>query len=255
MNEWERAVDIFLRDWRSKPEVIGAMVCGSYITGNPSPRSDIDVHIILSDAVDWRERGNRICRGFLIEYFANTPKQIRGYFQEDFNDRRTMSMVQFITGSIVFDTAGVIGQLRREAQEWRERQHTGLTEASLELKKYAIWDTLDNLYDCFEGQRADFHFSYHNSLMRLFKEYCEVLQLEPIPYYQIYSYLSDSMYLAKYLKSRFPDEAFKHMFIQALQEADRNKMMQYYDRLSQHVLTQMGGFDIDGWTLRSPTEV
>jgi hypothetical protein len=102
MQEWKIALEEFLKDWKIRNDVVGALVCGSYITGNPSKRSDIDVHILLSDDVEWRERGNRIINGFLIEYFVNPPKQIRRYFQEDFQDHRTMSMVQFITGMTVY---------------------------------------------------------------------------------------------------------------------------------------------------------
>jgi hypothetical protein len=135
LKKWEVAVTEFLKDWKDKSEVIGAMVCGSYITGSPSNRSDIDIHIILSDDVDWRERGNRVTNDFLIEYFVNPPKQIRGYFREDYHDHSTMSMVQFITGRVLFDTTGVISELKVEAKEWIEKKQDGLNDTLLELKK------------------------------------------------------------------------------------------------------------------------
>jgi hypothetical protein len=254
MQEWEIALNQFLKEWKVRNEVIGAMVCGSYITGSPSKRSDIDVHIILSDDVDWRERGNKISNGYLIEYFANPPKQIRGYFQEDYHDHNTMSMVQFITGKTLFDNNGVIHELKVEAADLINNRQDELDEAEVELKKYTIWDDMDNLKDCFEQQRADFNFTYHNSLFRLVTAYCTFLKLENVPYYQIHSYLSKSAYLHKYLKQSFPDEQFKQIFISAIQEVDRNNMMERYEQLSQHVLDQMGGFDIDGWKLRSPID-
>jgi hypothetical protein len=254
MQEWEIALTEFLKDWKVRNEVVGAMVFGSYITGSPSKRSDIDVHIILSDDVDWRERGNKISNGYLIEYFANPPKQIRGYFQEDLHDHNTMSMVQFITGKTLFDNNGVIHELKVEAADLINNRQDGLDEAEVELKKYAIWDDMDNLKDCFEQQRADFNFTYHNSLFRLVTAYCTFLKLENVPYYQIHSYLSKSAYLDKYLKQSFPDEQFKQTFLNAIQEVDRNKMMERYEQLSQHVLNQMGGFEIDGWKLRSPID-
>ncbi|MGE8035840.1 nucleotidyltransferase domain-containing protein [Lysinibacillus sp. NPDC093692] len=55
MEEWRIALEEFLKDWKNRNDVVGALVCGSYVTGNPTNRSDIDVHIILSDDVDWRE--------------------------------------------------------------------------------------------------------------------------------------------------------------------------------------------------------
>ena len=40
MEEWKIALEEFLKDWMSRNDVVGALVCGSYITGHPSKRSD-----------------------------------------------------------------------------------------------------------------------------------------------------------------------------------------------------------------------
>ncbi|AZK47513.1 hypothetical protein [Paenibacillus lentus] len=106
--------------------LIGILVCGSYITGSPSKRSDIDVHIILSDNCDWRERGNLYVNGYLIEYFINPPKQIRSYFKEDFKDRSTMSMVQFLSGIIFLDKEGIVHELVEEARSWKDKEYDKL---------------------------------------------------------------------------------------------------------------------------------
>ncbi len=60
------------------------MLSGSRVTSFASKYSDIDVYIILSDDVEWRERGNKMIDGCLIEYFANPIKQIKSYFKEEF---------------------------------------------------------------------------------------------------------------------------------------------------------------------------
>ena len=57
----------------------------------------------------------------------------------------------------------------------------------------------------------DFSFTYHNSLANLFLVYCQYLNLEMIPFYQIYAYLEDPIYLQKYSKSAFPDEDFREI--------------------------------------------
>ena len=49
---WEEKLSKFLDDFAYKDDVVGVLVCGSYITGNPSNHSDLDVHIILRDDVD-----------------------------------------------------------------------------------------------------------------------------------------------------------------------------------------------------------
>lgn len=66
MEKWKKAMNTFIEGWRSNQDVVAAMVCGSYVTGKASRRSDIDIHIVLNDEVEWRERGNQYVDGFLF---------------------------------------------------------------------------------------------------------------------------------------------------------------------------------------------
>lgn len=254
MKNWREALEILLHQWRDNPLVTGALVCGSYITGNPSKHSDIDVHMLLSDDLDWRERGNKMVDGYLVEYFINPPLQIRKYFAEDFRDHRTISMVQFLTGQVLWDKAGIIGNLKREAQEWMNKPYEAQSETVMELRKYAIWDMWDNLKDCAEQSRGDLLFVYLNSLQLLFYYYCEFLRLETIPYYQILAYLSDPNYIDKYLKKPFPDMEFANLFIKAMQLKEATKMMPTFNCLTEYILQKMGDFQIDGWKVTSAAE-
>lgn len=254
MKKWEKAIDIFLESWRSRDDVIGAVVCGSYVTGKPSPHSDIDVHIILCDDVNWRERRNIIVEGYLIEYFANPPKQIEKYFEEDYKSLRPHSMVQFLTGKIIFDKYNKVNELKDKAKIWFDKKYKELSDTSVELMKYHIWDTLDNLSDCYEQDRIDFNFVYYNSLKILFEEYSKYLRVEIIPFYQISRYISDTYFKEKYLTNDFPDKYFVKKFLYALNDNEKGKHMKLFDELSNYILDKMGGFNIDGWKIKSPVE-
>jgi predicted nucleotidyltransferase len=255
VGNWRESLDIFLQGWKGNMDITGAMVCGSFITGNPSKHSDIDVHLILSDDLDWRERGNKVVDGYLIEYFINPPKQIRCYFLQNYRDRKPMSIVQFLTGEILFDKTGDIDFLKNEARKWFNKAYEAQSNSTIELKKYLIWDMWDNLQDCVEKGRVDIPFVYMNSLQLLFSHYCEFLRLENIPYYQIVAYLTDESYLVKYLKKPFPDLEFIGLYLSAIQENDTLKMMVRYTALTELVLQKMGGFNIDGWKMRSDLDL
>ena len=252
MEAWENAVRKFLVRWMDRDEVMGALVCGSYVTGEPTDRSDIDLHIILADSAKWRERGNKYVDGFLIEYFANPPRQIRSYFAGDFAYRRTASLVQFITGKIIFDSQGIVVQLKDEAAAWKGKKYPAPDTHMAELTKYHLWDTYDNLLDCYENQRLDFDFLYNHSLFQLFEGYCALLNIEKIPFDQISRYLSDPGYLRKYLKAPFPDGDFSRMFLEALKVKGCDDRMRLYKSLFTHALKKSGEFEIDGWRLRTP---
>ena len=62
MENWEIALNKFVDEWKSKPEVTGMIVCGSYITWNPTSHSDIDIQIILKE-------GHSDEKNYLYNYF------------------------------------------------------------------------------------------------------------------------------------------------------------------------------------------
>lgn len=255
MSTWTAALDDFLEQWKHREEVIGVLVCGSYITGNPSNRSDIDVHIITTDECSWRERGNQYSHGFLIEYFVNPPKQIRSYFIDDYDQRSTMSMVQFLTGKILEDKLGIVSELIKEAANWKEKHYAKCDPSLIELKKYHLWDTMDNLLDCYEAGRSDFNMVYYSALHSLYREYCAILAIEEVPYYQLTRYFSDPSYLTKYLKQPFPDPFFSSLYLRAMEMVNKEDMIRTFKELLDHIFEASGGFNIDGWSLRSKLDL
>ncbi|PIN75430.1 hypothetical protein COV18_03370 [Candidatus Woesearchaeota archaeon CG10_big_fil_rev_8_21_14_0_10_37_12] len=52
---------------------------------------------------------------------------------------------------------------------------------------------------------------------------------------------------------KFPDQKFVNMFINTI-ELNEKKMIDSYKWLTWHVLGKMGGFNIDGWKLRTPAQ-
>ena len=46
---WEEKLNKFLENFEYKDDIVGILVCGSYITGHPSSHSDLDIHIILNE--------------------------------------------------------------------------------------------------------------------------------------------------------------------------------------------------------------
>ena len=254
MKKWEIALQRFLKKWKNKKEVIGAIVCGSYITGNPSKHSDIDIHILLDSKTSWRERGNEIIDGILIEYFANPIKKHYEYLEEDYKQRRRVNAHMFCTGKVLFDKTGELNQLIKDSKKYLVKKYPKQNKVSVELEKYHIWDMLDNLEEIFEGNGKDFFFIFYNYLNDLFEIYAKFLQFDSLPVHKLRRFLVDEKNKKKYLVSNFPDEEFVKMFVKAINLKDKPKMMKAYQKLTNHVLSKMSGFNIDGWKIRSPAQ-
>lgn len=254
MQQWEQALNRFIEPWKNDERVLAALVCGSYALGVPREHSDIDVHIILSDLEEWRERGTVIVDGFLIEYFINPVKQIKRYFESDYDDMRPHAMVQFINNRVLFDKTGITTQLRNEAEEYMSLGTPPMTGQTLQLTKYAIWDIHDNVSDAFVRGARDFAFVYYNGLRLLFDQYNRFLQSPGVPFYQIYDYLTDELYQKKYLAEEMPDQAFAYLYEAAIIESERTQQMKLFSDLVEFTLQRMGGFELDGWSFKNPVE-
>jgi len=118
LKKWEIALQKFLKKWENRKDVIGIIVCGSYITGNPSKHSDIDIHIILDSKTLWRERGNEIINGVLIEYFANPANKHFQYAEEDYKSRRRVNAHMFCTGKVLFDKTGELHKIIQDSKKY-----------------------------------------------------------------------------------------------------------------------------------------
>ncbi|HLD85807.1 MAG TPA: nucleotidyltransferase domain-containing protein [archaeon] len=117
MEAWEKAVHKFLTPWKAKKYVIGALVTGSFVPGNATKHSDVDLHIILDCKVKWRERGNKMVDGFLIEYFANPPQQLKKCMEEGYRDGKRVDARMYLLGKIIFDRTGEVKKLQENAKK------------------------------------------------------------------------------------------------------------------------------------------
>lgn len=254
MEKWEIAVEKFLKKWQNKKEVVGAVVCGSYITGNPSKHSDIDIHILLDKQIIWRERGNEYIDGFLIEYFANPLSQNLKYFEDDYSSRRKMNLHMFKTGRIIFDKNGDVKKLIETAKKWDKKEYKKLPQVSKEISKYFLWDMNDNLEEVFEANGEEFYLVYYVQLEKLFDSYAAYLCYDNIAVYKIKRFLTNNKDKIKYYVKEFPDLVFLKLYVNAITLNDKNKMMKEYQKLTKYVLDKMDGFNIDGWKIRSSVE-
>lgn len=251
MEKWEIALQKFLKTWKNKKEVIGIIVCGSYITGNPSNHSDIDLHILLDSKTSWRQRGNKIIDGILIEYFINPIHLHNYYFQDDYKKRKKASAHMFVTGKIILDKTGELGKLVQDAKKHIKKKYSKNTKFHTEYAKYNLWDMCDNLEEVYEANTKDFHFVYYNNLNTLFDTYAKYLQYDSIAVHKLITLLINEKSRKKYHVRNFPDKDFVEMYIDALNINKNSKMIQKFQKLTKHVFTKMGGFNIDGWNIKS----
>jgi predicted nucleotidyltransferase len=252
--KWEVALDKFLTEWKNNKEVSGIIVWGSYITGNPTKHSDIDIQIILKRGCSWRERGNKIVDGILMEYFANPPERIPKYFEEDYLDRDMVAAHMIFTGKIYLDKYGDAKKLKSLAKRYIYKKFKKDSLSKIELNKYHLWDMIDNLEEVYLRNKIDFDYVYYNMLKEVFNIYCGFLGYPSVRDNKTYRFLTDKEDRIKYNIPDFPDRAFVSKFLNALKTSHKNNMLKNFKQLVKHVQLKMGGFRVDGWKFRSSSK-
>ncbi len=145
--KYAKAIDEFVKSIKKDNEIIGILVCGSFFTNNLDKNSDIDVHLLLSEDCNYRERGNTWVNGVEIEYFKNPPRQIRSYFKKEKSPHTADMLVNSI---IKHKSSKVVDDLIEEAKLVLENTSKSLRNFEKELYKYHIDDLRKDLEDCLD---------------------------------------------------------------------------------------------------------
>lgn len=171
MKEWELAVEKFLDDYKNEDYFVGAILTGSYATGNNDENSDIDVYIVTTDDTKWRERGNKRVDGFLIEYFINPRKKILSYFDEELHNYHLSTTMIFVNSKVLYDQNGTVEELIKIAKNNIEMMNLAdVDEFKFKMNCYSIWDGFDEL-EAKYNRHDDIDLSYYIFLQRVLETY------------------------------------------------------------------------------------
>jgi hypothetical protein len=147
---YHAAAERFIAQQQADEDIIGIILTGSLVRGSLDKHSDIDIMMILRPECDFRERGNTWIDGIEIEYFKNSPQQIRRYLQMERNSPHTAHMLTH--GRVVYQSSPVIDELITEAKSIWNTPPPPLRPPQIEIAKYSFDDRLKDLQDCYEKQ-------------------------------------------------------------------------------------------------------
>ncbi len=250
MKSIEDSLKSFLEPWQKKDGYLGAILTGSYATGTQTEFSDVDVQLVYSDTIPWRERGNKSIGGYLFEYFANPIPQYKKYMEKEFLSGKRTTARMFVTGKIIEDPTGKVAKLKKEAEKVFKKKFHSMSKIDIEITKYSIWDAVDGLKDLEMKKTPDFSVQYGITLGKILDYYTKFLKVEGPTSSKMFRFLNEKAFRDKYQMPQIPDSKFVSLFLKAL----TNQRVKEIEKLAEHVQGQMGGFNIDGWKLKTLTE-
>lgn len=251
IDKWKLALKEFLKEYEEDDDVIGALLCGSYASGNQNDNSDIDVHLILKDSVTYRKRGNTESNSYLIEYFMSPVWKLKEEIKEELVSGKLGTAIMFAYGKIIYDVEGKIKELQDFALEYIDKKLPTISQDKLDMNNYYIWDCMDELKVSLEEDRNDFELVYYNLLGEIYNIYAEYLSIPKLPLSKVYRVLIDEKYRKKCHAFKLPEKEFIKLYIKCYDNSSRNIMYNNMIKLVDYYYEKQGGFNIRTFELIS----
>ena len=239
---WEKALETFLADYKNREDVIGAILCGSYATGNYTENSDIDIHIFTTETGQ-KERGVKLIDGILIEYFINPLSQSYKYLEDDFKSAKLCDANMYSYGKILFDKTGAIAELKNRSLEYYGKPFDAPSESRILLNNYACWDLMDEINSKI-ARGKNYDFIYFLLVKELISNYFYKNSIAAIPFTKIERIFKDEEFRNKYHLKNTPSDEFMSMVLDAIDNKSYTSLKKLYDYV-------LGDFKITDFSLKT----
>jgi len=250
MERWELVVEKFLEQYKNEEYFLGAILTGSYATGNNDVNSDIDVFIVTKDSTTWRERGNKLIDGYMIEYFINPVRQVLKEFDEGFKNNGIATTLIFAGSKILYDRDGTIEKLINRAKEDLNKVLAPISEFKWKMNCYTIWHSFYELNSKYT-KNEDIDFTYNIFLNDIIQSYFLNTEIPLLPVHKIERILTNEDYRKKYNVKKLPDDTFIDKLLKCFNEKDYNKKFICARELYDYYMEQNSKFDINNFSFRS----
>ena len=249
MEKYEQVLEKFLLAYKNHPYFEGAVLCGSYASGNQTSASDIDVHIVMSDACELRERGNVFVDGMLVEYFINPIFKIKETLEREFQEYGSATANMFGYGKILYDKTGKVAEVQQLAWSYFEKDFVPLSFYQLKNDLYHVWDDMDEFLSA-SDEGLSTVILYGQLLSNLVNLYMKHQGIGLQSMSKLEKLLSDEEFARRYHLKKQPEEDFKALALACLRAhaGDKVKCIQ---NLYHFVIHKCGGFDIGQFKLIS----
>lgn len=251
VEKWKLALKEFLKKYEEDDDVVGAILCGSYVTGNQNEYSDIDVQLVLKDTCDYSVHGVTESNSYLIEYFINPAYKIKEYMELNYKKNRQMTQNTFAYGKIIYDLDGSVKQLQDLALKYIDKPFKNIASSKLDSNNYHLWDLLDELKVSLKEERLDFNKIYYMLLNEVYDIYAEYLGIQKLPKTKIYKILTDEEYRKKYHVFKLPEDEFINLYLKCYNLDKPDRMYKNIEELINYYYKKQGGFNIRTFELKT----
>ena len=242
MQKWEIALNKFLERYIHEPWFEGALLCGSYASGNQNKFSDIDIVIVGKNNMGFQEKSNCYVDGFLMEYTINPVYKIQEYMQSGIEKHSLIDQNMFAYGVILHDKHGVMKKLRQQSVRDLKKKIKPFSKYSNDFMKYGLWCRYDDMLSLKQdGYPIDL--LYWTLVDKLIDAYYDFNCLPHVSHAKIQKILTDKDFAKRYHADILPDKKFTKLLLDCFNAKAKDKMPTI-TKLYNFVMKSGGGFDI-----------
>jgi len=252
-NDYTDTIAAFIKKSLGKEKVLAVLVTGSFAKGINDKDSDLDLQIITSNGSKYRKRGNVVMDGVLIEYCINPYSQVKKYLEIDSKHNNPMMCIALLEGKIIFEKYKSASRLKECATASLKKGYSLINKDHMSFNKYVLADTLNKMNSLYKKKRDDFSFLYYINLKLIYETYALFLQQALLKEPMLENYFEGNTRFSHIIKD-FTDKKFAKMFLSAMVSKKSQDQIIKYRELTQYVLNEMGGFTLNGWSLKIPVD-
>ena len=251
MKEWEAALNKFLESYIYEDYFLGAILTGSYATGNNDINSDIDVFIVTKDSTAWRERGNKLVDGYLIEYFINPIRKVIKEFDEGFDDYHIATTLIFAGSKILYDKDGTIEKLvNRAKKDLATKELNPILESKWKMNCYNVWHSFYELNSKYT-KKKDIDFTYSLFLNDVVNAHLLNNKIPLFPVHKIERIFTDEEFRKRYNVKKLQEKEFVDKVLMCFNEKDYDKKFICAENLYNYYMEHNPKFNINNFSLVS----
>lgn len=216
------------------PGCHGALLAGSVVRKQATETSDLD--LVIFDDVSFSFRKSVVDFDWPIEVFVHGMQTYKTFFESDCKRARP-SLPRMVAEGIIIKDTGVIQAIQAEAKTLLKAGPEKWTEDIIEMKRYFITDTLDDLIGS-TNHTEDLFIA--NALAEQLSEF--ILRVNN-------QWIGTSKWVIRSLKEF--DEAFTSEFVAAFDSFYKTGAKDQVIRLTERILKPYGGLLFEGFYLAS----
>ncbi len=221
MLDYNKILNKFIQkmDYLNNDNVEGIVLYGSFSTGFNTDKSDLDLHIIYKNCVNFMViKGSTIIDGMKIDYIEKSLDYIYNSVPKDFKnqDNALLSIIGY--GKIIYDRNGEIIKLQEHIKECFSLPFPEISIEKIEERLTVIYDYICQLQEMLENSNPYFNHFYHITIEKIQRLYHQMQGFTKLTSNKVYKLYTDTKGYRNAIHKTIPEKEFVDLYLKAIDE-------------------------------------